>query len=255
MKQKLWASFGLAIFLLAPSYVYAKDALDAFLDFLEDPVLGLGTLLMKILTALLIVISSILFVGQYLLTQVMVEIALLVMPIMVPFIMLEKTSFIFEGWIKFLITAGFVKIAGATLFGILLGSVEQSINFANNAIQQVSGSAIAFYVYSTLLLITVLMAYIMLQTQQIGNALVSGFVQGGFKFNPVAHTANTISAAGNATKQLGRTGNTIVGSLYGAYKERKGLVSRTKGAITGAGKGATGYIKDWAAKTNAKNNK
>lgn len=217
--------------------------------------MDLGAVLMKIATALFIVLGTVAFIGQYIFTQILVKIALMVMPIMVPFIMLEKTKFIFEGWLKFLITAGFTKIIGATLFGIMLGNVDHAMNIALQAADQKNGSVVAFYVYSTLLLVTGLMIFIMMQTQQIGNALVSGFVQGGFRFSPMHHANQASKGAADAGRRgvtfLDRSGGAVTGGTAGAYRGAKSgggttaaMQQAKAGAAAGIQKGISGQIKE-----------
>lgn len=244
---------------LSSGQAMAFEMMDV-VKFIGDPILGIGALLMKIFTALFIILGAIAFVGQYLFTQVMVKVALMMMPIMVPFIMLEKTRFIFEGWLKFLITAGFTKIVGAALFGMLLGSVEQSVDYANAQIAKENGTVIAFYVYSTLLLVTGLMVFIMMQTQQIGNALVSGVVQGGFRFNHMSAANKTGQAGSQLTKGGMKLGDKAAGGIGGfaiggtrgasaAAKAGGSAADIAKGGLKGAASTATSGFQNGAVRS------
>lgn len=141
----------------------------------------LGQLAMKVGTVFFIMLATILYVGQFIFTQIMVKLGLMVMPIMVPFIMLEKTRFIFESWVRFMLVAGFTKIVGAFLYGLLFDNINSAINIAANAAAG-EEPQIAFYVYSAILILTGITAFIMMQAQSIGSALVSGTMSGGFNF-------------------------------------------------------------------------
>lgn len=137
--------------------------------------------LMRLATLLFVMVATILYIGQFVFTQIMVKIGFLLMPIMVPFLLLDKTRFVFDGWLKFMISAGFIKIVGAFLYGLMIGNVNEAVEIARTATASES-NAVAFYVYSALLLLTGIMAFIMAQAQSIGNALTSGIASGGFSF-------------------------------------------------------------------------
>lgn len=240
MQRKQYVQLALLLLLMSES-----SMAHAMLGMVTDALVGLGTLLMKFATALFIIIATLLFVGQYILTQIMVKIAVILMPLMVPFIVLEKTRFLFEGWLKFVITAGFIKIVGALLYGILLGNVEYGVTLAHQVSEQADGAPVVFTVYSTLLLLTGITAYIMMQTQQIGNGLVSGFVQGGFRFSPVQTASNVTRGGAAAAGAAGRLANSAAGAAHGASTASSG--ARMAGAMTGAQAGFTGQMNKAAA--------
>lgn len=241
MRNKQYVQLALLFLLLSESSMAHAFSF----GLITDALAGLGTLLMKIATALFIILATLLFVGQYILTQIMVKIAVILMPLMVPFIVLEKTRFLFEGWLKFVITAGFIKIVGALLYGILLSNVEYGVTLAHQVAEQTDGAPVVFTVYSTLLLLTGITAYIMMQTQQIGNGLVSGFVQGGFRFSPVQTASNVSRAGGQAAGAGARLLNSTGGAAHGAATAESG--ARMAGAMSGAQAGLTGQLSKSAA--------
>lgn len=208
----------------------------------DDILLFLPIVLMKLVTAIFIILAAILYVGQFIFTQILVKIAILMMPIMVPFIMLEKTRFLFEGWFKFLITAGMTKIVGAIMFGIMAANVNQAVALVEKAVVQDDAAMVSFITYSSLLLLTGLTAYMMTQTQQIGNSLVSGFVQGGFRFSPVGQAAamsrGMPSGAASAANRIagGVAGGMAGGAKAGseAFKSAGGAAGGVKAAMSAA---------------------
>lgn len=207
----------------------------------------LGQLGMKLITVLFVLLATMLYVGQFIYTQIMIKLGMLLMPMMVPFIMLEKTRFIFDGWVKFMVTAGFTKIAGAFLYGLMVGNINKAVDLAANA-SVGETNQVAFYVYSAVLLMTGITAFIMSQIQTIGNSLVSGFVSGGFRFSPMAQSNNAVGGAGQAARGAGRAANqgggAMAGAASGAYKASAGgrLSAAMKGAMEGGKQGAIGMV-------------
>lgn len=162
---------------------------DAAIDFFKGAisfspvnqiVMYLVNLLFKLVIALFIVLAGILYVGQYLVTQIMVQLGLMVMPLMVPFIVLSGTSFIFDGWLKFMITAGMQKIVGAFMFGMTYSMLDKAEGLIAISGSLGGGQFINFSVYSVLLLLVALMAYLMMQVPAIALGLLSGASRGTF---------------------------------------------------------------------------
>lgn len=203
----------------------------------DDFMALIGTILMKVVTALFIILAALLYIGQFIYTQVAVKIALMVMPIMVPFIMLESTRFIFTGWVKFLLTAGMAKVVGAIMFSLLESNITHALTLSERAAAQDNGNAIDFYVYSTLLLVTGLTAYIMLQTQSIATGLLSGSLHGGFRFGTVSWANSVSRGAGQAAKGAAGVVNSAGGAVNGARSAQSGFGARMQGGVQGAREG------------------
>ncbi len=105
------------------------------------------------------------FVG-YLSALVSVAIALSIGPLFIPFLMVEKTSFLFDGWVKFTISACLTKVVIFILVAIGL--------FAFDGLASNIGSS---SVMGTLFLAAALggmLAFHMLNAPQIAQALTSG---------------------------------------------------------------------------------
>lgn len=208
----------------------------------------IGQLLMKLATVMFIMLATILYVGQFIYTQVMVNIGFMVMPVMVPFIMLEKTRFIFDGWLRFMITAGFTKIVGAFLYGMMVNNINESVNIAMSATAG-EQNQVAFYVYSAVLLLTGITAYIMAQAQTIGNSLVSGYVSGGFSFNPMRMSSNLSGGARQTGKSVASGANSAGGALRGMTRGFRGtdgssggVANAMRSAAAGAREGFVGGV-------------
>lgn len=68
---------------------------------------------------------------------IMVAIAMAVGPIFIPFIVLGKTSFLFDGWLKFLINACLTKVVVALLLGIGLAAIASAAAPQANGVLEV----------------------------------------------------------------------------------------------------------------------
>lgn len=118
------------------------------------------TILLQIMYAIFAILA---FVG-FLSAIVSVAIAFSIGPLFIPFLMVEKTSFLFDGWVKFTIAACMTKVIIFILVAIGL--------FAFDGLAGSGGN-----VMGTLFLATALggmLAFHMLNAPQIAQALVSG---------------------------------------------------------------------------------
>ena len=123
-----------------------------------------GLVIFTILVQVLYVIFAILAFIGYLSALVSVAIAFSIGPIFIPFLMIEKTSFLFDGWVKFTISACLTKVVIFILVGIGM--------FAFDGLAS-SGSS----VMGTLFLATALggmLAFHMLKAPEIAQSLTSG---------------------------------------------------------------------------------
>lgn len=118
------------------------------------------TILLQILYAIFVLLA---FVG-YLSALVSVAIAFAIGPLFIPFLMVEKTSFLFDGWVKFTISACLSKVVIYILVAIGL--------YAFDALAGSNGS-----VLGTLFLAAALggmLAFHMLRAPEIAQSLTSG---------------------------------------------------------------------------------
>ncbi len=132
---------------------------------------GLTEVLSKLLISLAVVLALAFYVAILIASQWMLNIALILSPIFIPWLLVEQTAFLFHGWVKFLIVAGMQKVVGALLLG-LTGSLLTSISTLANT----AGASPAYGALSYMLcaLIAGVMAFLMLQVPSIAAGLVSG---------------------------------------------------------------------------------
>lgn len=207
-----------------------------------DMIMGIVNVFYKLFVALFIVVAGLLYVGQYLISQVMVQIGFMVMPIMVPWLVLESTAFLFDGWLKFMISAGLTKIVGAIIFGMSTDLLTAVVSLANQA----GSSQVAnFGLYSSIMILTALLAYLMLQTTSIAHGLMHGNASGKFmspaKLSPGGASTSTSkgvqstwSAVGRGFKdgiQSAKNGGGLKGGLSAGMRSAMGMKTPAKTSV------------------------
>lgn len=136
---------------------------------------------MLIFTVLLIglfIIFSLLALIVFMSVTVTVGIALAVGPIFIPFLVLEKTSFLFDGWVRFMIAASFTKVIIAIIVSIGL--------YAFKAIGTGQSGIMGMMVVTTAL--GGMLAFMLLRAPEIAQSIMSG---------------NAVSMAKFASKAMG----------------------------------------------------
>lgn len=208
---------------------------------------------MKLFSAFLVVITALLYAGQYLVTQFMIKIGTLLAPLLVPWIMFQPTRFLFEGWLKFMIVAGMQKVVGALMLAASSGIILEAKAVASQAGDSAEAN---FYVYSVVLLVLGIMAYLMMQATGTAHALVAGGMgMGRFsapsKLQPgggmIAASGAMSRTAGASVKAAGATytaGKAVGGGLSGGLSSPRG--QRIAGAVAGAQAGASFSVRSAA---------
>lgn len=149
-----------------------------------------------IMTALIVVVILIcgaIFIAQFIITQILLKLALIIMPVMVPWVIFSRTEFLFDGWLRFFLSAGMQKVVGAFFFSITLNLLEGATQIAATA----EGAAGALGAYTLVLILSGVVAYLMLQIPQIAAGLISGHGgQGGGMFSGISPTSMIKSTGG-----------------------------------------------------------
>lgn len=126
----------------------------------------------KVIITGLIVVTLGIYVFVIATAMVLVQIGLTMAPIMVPWLLWDATAFLFSSWLKFMVTAGVVKIVASLNLGMTWGLLEAVKTLANSAS---ATPVFDEFAYLTAALLALLMAFLMLQTYSIASGLVSGF--------------------------------------------------------------------------------
>ena len=150
---------------------------------------GLGFMilswLMKIAAIIILVIAGIVALCQFLVSQVLIHIAIILAPIFIPFLVWEQASFMFDGWLKFFVKSCFHKVVGLVIVTLLQTTISQSVDQVQAAAVDgfAEGQALRLTALIGVLLIGCIIAYLMWQIGGIADGLISGSARGGYRFS------------------------------------------------------------------------
>ncbi|CAG0960191.1 hypothetical protein MTYP_00686 [Methylophilaceae bacterium] len=128
------------------------------------------------LSGLLLLLAGGVFFIVAMASQFMVTIAIILGPVFIPWLLLPAATFVFDGWLRFLISAALWKVLAAIIVGITSG-VFQSLASKAEAAAKAGSSAnygevmLASFVAG---LTALLAAYLLLQIPSIAAALAGG---------------------------------------------------------------------------------
>lgn len=69
-------------------------------------------------------VAAILYIGIAMLSMLLVSVAIAIGPIFIPFFVLEFTSFLFNGWFRFLLVASMYRLVGGVIIAIIERFIE-----------------------------------------------------------------------------------------------------------------------------------
>ena len=187
--------------------------------------------ILKILTIFLLLISGVITLATVVMAHLSLHLALLLAPVLVPFLLFKPMSWLFDGWLKFLLGACMLKIVVAFFLNIasaLLGAMN----------------TVAGMVYAEATSATPLDGY-------MADALMHGLMVG----LAILTTLLMISAPGIATGLLsGSAGSTGFGGIRGLTQSPSGRIGSAAVAGPSAAVGGKAYqgIKNWRASSAGK---
>lgn len=214
----------------------------------------LANVLFRIVMAILVVIVAFIYMISVVWSQISINIALVVAPIFVPWLLWDSMAFLFHSWLKFVIVCGVQKIVGALMFGITAHMIESVAKVASLANAEPLEN---FHYYAATLLLVAIMAHMMAQVYPIANGLVSGMPSAGFKAamngmlnSSGARASGQISKAAGSTWAGAKAGTrAAVGAKNGFSAGKQSgngtpytLWRALSGAVQAAKNGGTGFI-------------
>jgi type IV secretory pathway VirB6-like protein len=191
-----------------PNCVSAGQSSWSFSSLLNvgDFILAMGVRLLALIALLACLVF---YLCVALLATVVVDIGLIMGPIMVPFLIWRPANFLFDGWLKFMITASLYNVVAALIL-LYVGATFEALNPVNTSplaaadINSTSQTSIAV----GMLLVAGAGLYLMMQVQSITAMLLGG---GGIDLSP---------RLGRATSNVVRGGSSIVSKVQGGMRAR-----------------------------------
>ena len=126
----------------------------------------------------LLMACAVVFGGVMILSQILVGIALVIGPVLVPWLIFEPTSFLFWGWVKFLISAALYKVVGV----LLLTYCSKLLPFLTEAAQGAADpAAVDMVSASALLFLAAVILMLTLQAPAIASSILNGHNSASFR--------------------------------------------------------------------------
>jgi hypothetical protein len=126
------------------------------------------------------------YIMQFFFSVVMLGIGAAMGPVMIPFGIWDKTYFLFDGWLKFIITMGLYRVVGALIFTLMhMISIQLYPQISTNLLTQ--SGIISISAMITLYVFIVLLTELIRQMPSIAAEIVTGF--------PKTINAGTVSMA------------------------------------------------------------
>lgn len=196
---------------------------------------AIANVIFRIFIAIMIMAAVVLYCGQLLISQVLVNIGLVVAPLLIPWIMWEASAFLFHSWLKFMIVAGLQKVVGALLFGMTTGFITDLTALTSSVN---TDSSTNFYYYAAAFVLMFILGQLMMQISTIANGLVTGMPSTAFRAPSAMTPAGAASgrAFGGSNVSQGTRG--AIGGGVSGYKAAQSAGKGTMGAAIGAARGA-----------------
>lgn len=170
-------------------------------DMLFNLPMVIVTLLLQLVGVVLLIIMMAAFLLMVFMSEAMFALALTFGPILVPWLIWKRTEWLFDGWLKFLISAIFVKLIAFWMVGFTAGIIKAVRTFANNvpvdsAVEYLGVNELAAFMIAVA---AALGAFLMWQVPGLAQGLISGSagVSGkGFGNNAASRAMRSFGSAG-----------------------------------------------------------
>lgn len=227
------------------------DALDYLLTFFSN----LLPMMFMLAAIIFLFFAAAVYFVMALVSLVMMHIALALGPIFIPWLLIPYTSFLFDGWLRFLIVAAMYKVVGAMIVGagasVMSGTAAYLSQMGQTA---TTGEGLISTIALAMVALTI--AYLMAQVPSIAQGLISGSAN----VSMGRAVSNMIKGGGRAGGQIGGGITTQAGKPISKLGEGISKMSGSSaigqkigGAISQAGNrmsnyGKTGDLKNFVGK-------
>lgn len=138
---------------------------------------------LALIASLFVGLAMVVYIFVVLMADVLVAVGLTLGPIMIPFYLMPVLSFLFDGWLRFMITAGFYKLVATVMLALTYNLVKE-LEVTSRALNAAGAGAGAIWIGDLAsLALAIVIAFIafllMWQVPSIASALVSGNGAGG----------------------------------------------------------------------------
>lgn len=138
---------------------------------------GLGTVLGKLLAAFFIALAATFYIAHIVLTLGAIELAVALAPVMVPFFVVPALAWVFQGWLRFTLMAGLLKIVGTFVLMFTNALMQGLVSLSREVRLPAEGSwdnlmTASPLVYAGLMMLAGLSACLMMQVPTLARSLL-----------------------------------------------------------------------------------
>ncbi len=134
----------------------------------------LMALALKVVAAMMLALMLIAYVIAIVMAEMSFGIGMALGPILVPWMIWQRTEWLFDGWLRFMVSAAMTKIVAALMVATVAGVVNAARALANMVDGPSALSRIDLLSAWMLAVVAAIGAYMMWQVQSLASALVSG---------------------------------------------------------------------------------
>ncbi|MHC2876676.1 type IV secretion system protein [Ralstonia sp. 121560039-2] len=171
---------------------------------------ALAIVILKVITTVVIAGAAAIWAANYILSQAKLFIGMAVAPVMVPWLIMPYTTFLFDGWLKFMIGAGMMQVVGAIMIKITNILVTTMMTIAAGS------TSTNVILYVVLVVLAFIISYLMAEINGIAMGLLQGGSRVGFGFNSLSQIKQygphrAMGYAGGKTAALAGKGLSLAG--------------------------------------------
>lgn len=163
-----------------------KPGWDDYLIAMAKAFLRIPHILLALIAQLFVGLAMVVYLFVILMADVLVAIGLTLGPIMIPFYLMPVLSFLFDGWLRFMITAGFYKLVATVMLALTYNLVKElettSTALANPGNVLTGGVWVGDMASLSLAVVIALLSFLMMwQVPTIAGALTQGSAGGDLR--------------------------------------------------------------------------
>jgi hypothetical protein len=160
-------------------------------------------------TVFFILVALAIYIANLVMSQVAIIIAIIFAPFFVPFLLFKPAAWLFEGWLRFFLGAGMMKIIGLLMLKITSNMMGSLVTLSQQAAAAKPGVldavSIDIVLFSSMVLLAGISALLMSQVPSLATGLLSGSA-GGAGFGSWANLASKSPATRMITGGMGDRG-------------------------------------------------
>jgi type IV secretory pathway VirB6-like protein len=140
---------------------------------IERMIAGLYGFLFKLVAAIFVMLMMVAFLAVSYIGLFMLGVGATVGPILIPFLVLPAMSYLFDGWMKFMITGGLIKVIAAIVIA-MIGVIFAELSSLAVDLNDLSASGVGFLTGAVMCMIAAVGSNVMWQVPEFASQLISG---------------------------------------------------------------------------------